>query len=187
MAICTALEQVGTGELVEGVGVSGPRGPRDEYISIFKYILSPLYLQQLGQSRANEPVSPAPHSVPSRLTHLLYQLPVGTITSLNWFRTKLGVRKDKALEMVDTLVEAGYLEQVSAVIRHNKTVTIQYRVMALPVDAGERSEPVGFESLRAEYTDSPAHDRLSQSCKEWWSGKPDDDASERAAIQDESD
>lgn len=156
-AICR-LSQVSQCPTGVGGGTGGAtRGGVNEYISIINYTLSPLYSAHLATARGAEPTTLTTLTLTASLTRWLGQWTVGQMVSLRDIYKPLHISKNKALEVADTLIEAGYLEQVKALIRHNKTITVQYKVLAHPtISTGERSVKEW---------------NWSQGAKDWWAGK----------------
>lgn len=143
-----------------GVGAdSGAAGAR-EYISILNYILSPLYSAHLASSRLAEPTTLTTLTITPRLTRWLGQWTVGQIITLRHIYKPLHLSKNKGLEVADMLIEAGYLEQVNALIRDKKPVSLKFQVLAHP-SPGERS---AFEGKN-----------WSQGAKDWWAGRTEPD------------
>lgn len=121
----------------------GGGGARVRVISKLTYLINCLYSQPLSTARALEPVTDPLARLSRRALTWLRQSTLETV-SLRKLQNALHLKKDAALALCDTLVESGHLEQLAPVVRHNKTLTVAYRVLSTEPEGGEAERPKAF-------------------------------------------
>ena len=98
-------------------------------LSRLTYLYNILYSRALTQSRALEPTSDPLARLTRRALRWLRQSTVLTVTLRQLCRA-LTISKDAALAVSDSLVESGHFEPLESKARHNKTLTVTYRVIS---------------------------------------------------------
>lgn len=142
-----ALTELG-GFTVEPVelsrGAEGERA-RTRVISKLTYLISTVYTRGLDGARLVEPVTDPLARLSRRALEWLRRFDsaqIGAIITLRDLTRGLRVPKDKALEVFDSLVSDGYLEQLPPVTRGNRTLTVSYKILALEAAKDEPIRPV---------------------------------------------
>lgn len=136
----------------EGAGGSA----RTRVISKLTYLINSLYSQGLAAARAVEPASDPLARLTRRTLHWLAtvrQSQIGDVLHLRDFARGLRLPKDQVVTVCDSLVDSGHLEQQSALTRHNKTVTIAYKILSLDPEPVDKPSPV-----LVQVSNPPAHD-----------------------------
>jgi hypothetical protein len=116
---------------------------RTRVISKLSYIYSVLYSQPLSTARALEPTVDPLARLTRRTLTWLRQSTVATV-SLRTVCNAMHLKKDAALALCDSLVESGHLEQQVPTVRHNKTLTVTYRVLSTAPEGETGTKPAPF-------------------------------------------
>lgn len=137
----TELATVTPSQCHRGVGALACTG----VTSKLTYLISTVYTRALLTARALEPTSDPLARLSRRTLARLRQCDSAKtpqIVTLRDVTRWLHVGKDKALEVCDSLVSDGFLEQQAPTVRANKTLTISYRVLTLEASKPDQVKPV---------------------------------------------
>jgi hypothetical protein len=132
-------------ELSECQTMSGGGAPRVGVISKLTYLISTVYTGALGTARALEPTSDPLARLSRRALEWLRRSDrgqIGGLVTLRDLTRGLTVPKDRALEVADSLVADGYLEQLPPVTRGNRTLTISYKILTLEAQKPDAVRPI---------------------------------------------
>ena len=114
-------------------------------ISKLTYLTNSLYSQGLAAARAVEPTSDPLARLTRRTLSWLRQSDsweIGSIVALRDLQRGLTVNKDAALAVSDSLVASGHFVQVESTVRHNRTVSVAYKIVSLDPEPVDRPQPV---------------------------------------------
>jgi hypothetical protein len=136
----TELGQLST--LSNGRTDAGGAASRTRVITKLTYLYNSLYSQPLGTAQAMEPTSDPLARLTRRALGWIRQSTLATVT-LRKLQSGLRLKKDQCLAVCDSLVESGHLEQLASTVRHNKTLTLTYRVVSTEPE-GEDPKPAPF-------------------------------------------
>lgn len=126
---------VGTGGATGGACVG--------VISKLTYLINSLYYAGLPSAQALEPISDPLARLTLRTLRWLVsvrQFKIGGVFTVRDLQRGLKVDKDRALDVCDSMVSSGHLEQLEPVTRRNRTLTVSYRILSLSDSSAPRPQ-----------------------------------------------